>query len=123
MASIGELRIAIRGLQRSFKKSPGLVADGRDMGTVVFKEAQVKFFLTASPEARAGRRYKQLKDKGIHVSLPALLESIIHRDCIDMERELAPLKPALDAIIIDSTAMTLDEVFKTVRSVVEKKLG
>ena len=123
VASIGELRIAIRGLQRSFKKSPGLVADGRDMGTVVFKEAQVKFFLTASPEARAGRRYKQLKDKGIHVSLPALLESIIHRDCIDMERELAPLKPALDAIIIDSTAMTLDEVFKTVRSVVEKKLG
>ncbi|RPG49676.1 MAG: (d)CMP kinase [Gammaproteobacteria bacterium TMED1] len=123
LASISELRLAIRSLQRSFKRSPGLVADGRDMGTVVFDEAQVKFFLTASPEARAERRYKQLKDKGIDVSLPDLFLSIQNRDLSDMEREIAPLEPARDAVIIDSTAMTIDEVFYFVLSVVEEKLG
>ena len=123
VASIGELRLAMRGLQRSFKKSPSLVADGRDMGTVVFNEAKVKIFLTASPEARAERRYKQLKDKGIDVSLSDLSLSIHERDRRDREREEAPLEPALDAVIIDSTAMTIDEVFYRVLSVVEKKLG
>ncbi len=123
LASISELRLAIRSLQRSFKRSPGLVADGRDMGTVVFDEAQVKIFLTASPEARAERRYKQLKDKGIDVSLPDLFLSIQNRDLSDMEREIAPLEPARDAVIIDSTAMTIDEVFYFVLSVVEEKLG
>ena len=123
VASIGELRLAIRSLQRSFKRSPGLVADGRDMGTVVFNEAQVKFFLTASPEARAERRYKQLKDKGIDVSLLDLFLSIQNRDLNDTEREYAPLEPARDAVIIDSTAMTIDDVFYHVLSVVEEKLG
>ena len=123
VASIGELRLAIRSLQRSFKRSPGLVADGRDMGTAVFNEAQVKFFLTASPEARAERRYKQLKDKGIDVSLPDLFLSIQNRDLNDTEREFAPLEPARDAVIIDSTAMTIDDVFYHVLSVVEEKLG
>ena len=123
VASIAELRLAIRSLQRSFKRSPGLVADGRDMGTVVFNEAQVKFFLTASPEARAERRYKQLKDKGIDVSLLDLFLSIQNRDLNDTEREYAPLEPARDAVIIDSTAMTIDDVFYHVLSVVEEKLG
>ena len=119
VASIGELRIAIRGLQRSFKRSPGLVADGRDMGTVVFKEAQVKFFLTASPEARAGRRYKQLKDKGIDVSLATLEKELTNRDYYDSTRGESPLKLSEDSVIIDSTDLDVEQV----SLLIEKKLG
>ena len=122
IASIGELRDSIRGLQRSFKQPPGLVADGRDMGTVVFQEAEVKIFLTASPEARAERRYKQLKDKGIDVTLSSLFLSILERDERDMGREIAPLEPSADAVIIDSTAMTIDQVFYRVVTVVKERL-
>ena len=87
-----------------------LVADGRDMGTVIFPQAQLKVFLTASPTERAQRRYKQLKDKGSDVSLPALSREIAERDARDSTRAVAPLKPAPDAAVIDSTALTIEQV-------------
>lgn len=123
VAPIAAVRDGIKALQRSFQKPPGLVADGRDMGTVVFTDASVKIYLTASAEARAERRYKQLIDKDISVSLHDLFLSIKARDERDMNREVAPLKPADDAVIIDSTALTIDEVFEQVQSIVAEKLG
>ncbi|MEX0943340.1 MAG: (d)CMP kinase [Pseudomonadales bacterium] len=123
VAPIAVVRDSIKTLQRSFKKPPGLVADGRDMGTVVFTDAAVKIYLTASAEARAERRYKQLIDKDISVSLHDLFLSIQARDARDMNREVAPLKPAEDAVIIDSTALTIDEVFEQVHSIVTERLG
>ncbi len=123
VAPLGRVRAAIGELQRSFAVAPGLVADGRDMGTVVFTDAVVKIYLTASAQARAERRYNQLKDKDIGVSLHALFKSIQDRDERDMNREIAPLKPAEDAFVIDSTAMGIDEVFQTVRAIVQKALG
>jgi len=123
VAPIRVVREAIKDLQRDFKKAPGLIADGRDMGTVVFKDAPIKIYLTASAEARAERRYKQLKDKDIDVSLHALFQSIQERDDRDMNRKVAPLKPAPDAVLIDSTEIDIDEVFARVLAVVEKTLG
>lgn len=114
VAVLGEVRSALLGRQRDFAQAPGLVADGRDMGTVVFPSAGLKIFLTASAEARAQRRYKQLKDKGESVTLPALLEDIQARDERDSQRELAPLKPAEDAVLLDSTELGVDEVFERV---------
>ncbi len=108
------VREALLGLQRSFREAPGLVADGRDMGTVVFPDAGLKVFLTASAEERANRRYKQLKDKGIDVSLAALSRAIEDRDRRDSERETAPLRPADDARILDSSAMSIETVVETV---------
>jgi cytidylate kinase len=105
------VRDALTGLQRSFAEAPGLIADGRDMGTVIFPDAPLKIFLTASAEERAGRRYKQLINKGQSVNLAAVLEDIQERDERDMNRIVAPLKPADDAIVLDSTSMGLDEVF------------
>ncbi len=96
--------------QRAFAAAPGLVADGRDMGTVVFPQADLKIFLTASPEERALRRYKQLKDKGSGVSLPALSREITERDLRDSTRAVAPLRPAADAEVIDSTGLSIDAV-------------
>jgi cytidylate kinase len=93
------------------------------MGTVVFTEARVKIYLTASPMERAKRRYKQLKDKDIGVSLHALFQSIQARDERDMSREVAPLKPAEDAVIIDSTELNIEEVFDQVLAIVNEKLG
>lgn len=104
------VREALRGLQRSFRELPGLVADGRDMGTVVFTDAQLKIYLTASAEARAERRYNQLKDKDISVSLQRLLASIRERDERDTKRPVAPLRPAEDALVLDSTELGVDEV-------------
>ncbi|MGB5345869.1 MAG: (d)CMP kinase, partial [Woeseia sp.] len=95
---------------RGFRKAPGLVADGRDMGTVVFTDAALKVFLTASPAERARRRYKQLKDKGLGGSLAALSRDIEDRDRRDSERSVAPLRPAADARILDSSELTIDEV-------------
>ena len=92
----------------------GLVADGRDMGTVVFPDAPVKIFLDASAEARAERRYNQLKNKGLSVKFPTLLEQIQERDARDRERAVAPLRPAEDALIIDSSEMSIDAVVATV---------
>jgi len=122
VAPMPAVREAIRDLQRSFKRPPGLVADGRDMGTVVFTDAAVKIYLTASVQARAERRYKQLKHKEIGVSLHDLFQSIQERDERDMNREVAPLKPAGDAIIIDSTDLTIDAVFNRVLEAVTEKL-
>jgi cytidylate kinase len=108
------VRSALLQRQRAFAKPPGLVADGRDMGTVVFPEADLKIFLTASPDERALRRYKQLKDKGSDVSLPALSREITERDLRDSTRAVAPLKPAPDAEVIDSTGLTIDHVIDRV---------
>jgi cytidylate kinase len=108
------VRSALLERQRAFAKPPGLVADGRDMGTVVFPEADLKIFLTASPDERALRRYKQLKDKGSDVSLPALSREITERDLRDSTRVVAPLKPAPDAEVIDSTGLTIDHVIDRV---------
>ena len=122
VAPLSGVREAIKQLQRSFRREPGLVADGRDMGTVVFMDADVKIFLTASAEARAQRRYKQLIDKDINVSLHALFTSIQERDERDTTRAVAPLIPASDAVTIDSTSLDIDEVFNQVLTIVKGKL-
>jgi cytidylate kinase len=114
VAAIPAVREALLGRQRAFRMAPGLVADGRDMGTQVFRDAALKIFLTASPEERAKRRHKQLKDKGIDVSLAAVSRDIVDRDRRDSERSVAPLKPAEDARILDSSAKPIEEVVQTV---------
>jgi cytidylate kinase len=114
VAALPALRAALLHRQHNFAVMPGLVADGRDMGTVVFPHAELKIYLTASAEERARRRYNQLINKGGDVSLPALLEDIRARDERDVSRSVAPLRPADDAVAIDSTAMTIEEVVKTV---------
>jgi len=101
------VRTALLERQRAFRRGPGLVADGRDMGTVVFPDARLKVFLTASPEERAGRRYKQLIEKGISGSIDSLLRDIRERDARDAERAIAPLAPAADGVILDTTGMTI----------------
>ena len=118
IAAIPSVRAALFDKQRSFRKAPGLVADGRDMGTVIFADAQHKVFLTASAEERAKRRYKQLKEKGLGVTLTTLLREIEARDVRDAERAVAPLKPATDAILIDSTGMSIDAVVAKVLALV-----
>jgi cytidylate kinase len=110
VAAWPEVRTALLGRQRAFWVAPGLVADGRDMGTVVFPQADLKIFLTASPLERALRRYKQLKDKGSDVSLPALSREIAERDLRDSTRKASPLKAAPDAHVIDSTELAIDAV-------------
>jgi cytidylate kinase len=108
------VREALLDRQRRFAREPGLVADGRDMGTVVFPYAALKVFLTASPEERARRRYKQLKDKGSGVSLAALSREIAERDLKDSTRAVAPLRPAADAHVIDSTGLVIQQVVEQV---------
>ena len=108
------LRAALLARQHAFAQAPGLVADGRDMGTVIFPDARHKVFLTASAEERAKRRYKQLKQKGLNVTLGALLREIQARDVRDAERTVAPLKPAADAVLIDSTGTPIQTVVATV---------
>jgi cytidylate kinase len=120
VAALPGVREAILALQKSFQRAPGLVADGRDMGTVVFPHSKAKIFLDASAEARANRRYKQLKNKGLNVNLRDLLEQIQERDARDRGRAVAPLKPAADALIIDSTRMTIEEVLETIMAEVAK---
>ena len=110
------VRAALVELQRGFQKAPGLVADGRDMGTVIFPDAAYKFFLTASPLIRAERRYKQLIEKGVTVKLDHLLHEIVVRDERDANRAIAPLKPADDAVIIDSTSMPITQVIDQILS-------
>ncbi|HEY0767223.1 MAG TPA: (d)CMP kinase [Steroidobacteraceae bacterium] len=108
------VRAALLERQRAFARPPGLVADGRDMGTVVFPQAELKIFLTATPEERALRRHKQLKDKGSDVSLPALSRDIAERDARDQTRQVAPLWPAPDACVIDSTGLGVEAVVRRV---------
>lgn len=114
VAAIPAVRAALLDRQRAFARAPGLVADGRDMGTVVFPQARFKFYLTASAQERARRRHKQLKEKGVDVKLAGLLEEIEARDARDSQRSVAPLRPAEDAVIIDSTAMPVDQVVAVV---------
>jgi CMP/dCMP kinase len=114
VASQNPVREALLELQRGFRKAPGLVADGRDMGTHVFADAGLKIFLTASAEERARRRHKQLKDKGIDVSLAALSRDIEDRDRRDTARSVAPLRPADDARQLDSSGQSIEAVTKTV---------
>lgn len=118
VAALFEVRTALLQRQRDFQTLPGVIADGRDMGTVVFPQAQVKVFLTASAEERGQRRYKQLTEKGFDASLPALIEDIRARDERDSNRAVAPLKPADDATVIDSTSMTIEEVCNQVLDLV-----
>ena len=121
VAAIPAVRQALLARQREFRQPPGLVADGRDMGTEVFPDAPLKFFLTASALERAERRYKQLIAKGENVSLPRLLADIEERDQRDSNREVSPLVPAEDAIIIDSTATSIEDVFAQVMTEVRRK--
>ena len=114
VAQIPAVREALLDRQKEFRRPPGLVADGRDMGSEVFPDATLKIYLTASAEERAKRRYKQLKDKGLDVSLAALSRDIENRDRRDSERTLAPLKPAMDARLLDTTGQSIEAVTKTV---------
>ncbi len=118
IASMPTVRQALVALQLGFRKAPGLVADGRDMGTVIFPDAAHKVFLTASAAERAKRRYKQLKEKGLSVTLGGLQREIEARDSRDASRAVAPLKPAGDAVLVDSTGMAIDEVVVKVLAVV-----
>ena len=124
VAALPAVRAALLERQRAFRQAPGLIADGRDMGTVVFPDAPLKIFLSASAPARAERRYKQLIEKGLDANLRALLESIQARDERDQARTAAPLRPADDALVIDSTALSIDEVFDVVwRVAIRRGLG
>ena len=114
VASLAGVRRALVQRQRDFRREPGLVADGRDMGVVIFPDAELKVFLTASIEERARRRHKQLKDKGIDVSLSGLSRDMVERDRRDSERSISPLKPSDDARILDTTGMEIPEVVATV---------
>lgn len=116
------VRAALVDLQHRFRRSPGLVADGRDMGTVIFPDAPYKVFLTASAEERAKRRHKQLKEKGVSVNLDSLLHEIAARDERDAGRAVAPLKPADDAVVVDSTGTPITEVIERVLAVLPEKL-
>jgi cytidylate kinase len=109
VAAVPEVRRALLGRQRAFRQAPGLVADGRDMGSVVFPDALVKVFLTAEVEIRAERRYKQLKEKGMYGKMPVVVEELRQRDARDSARPVAPLKHYPDAIFLDTTALSIDE--------------
>ncbi|ANQ22049.1 (d)CMP kinase [Vibrio parahaemolyticus] len=122
VAALPRVREALLRRQRAFETAPGLVADGRDMGTVVFPQAQAKIFLDASAEERANRRLKQLQDKGLDVRFADLLSEIQERDDRDRNRPVAPLRPAEDALVLDSTSMTIDEVVEKALQYIESKL-
>ncbi|EXR44449.1 (d)CMP kinase [Acinetobacter pittii] len=121
VAVVPELRQALFERQRAFAQSPGLVADGRDMATSIFPEANAKIYLTASAESRAERRVKQLQGMGLDAKINDILANIQARDKRDMEREVAPLKPAKDAYIIDSSELTIDQVFKLMVDYVDSR--
>lgn len=122
VAAFPRVREALLRRQRAFQTEPGLIADGRDMGTVVFPQAPVKFFLTASAEERAERRYNQLQDKGFDVNIDRLLAEIIERDDRDMNRPVAPLRPADDALVVDTTGVKIEKVLETVIEHIEKNM-
>jgi cytidylate kinase len=123
IAAIPVVREALLARQRAFLLDPGLVADGRDMGTVVFPQAVLKIYLTASAQERAQRRHKQLKDKGIDANLSSLVEELRLRDDRDMNRKTAPLKPASDAITIDTTSLDIEQVTREVMYWVDQRLA
>lgn len=123
VAAMPELRQALFDRQRAFIQAPGLVADGRDMATAIFPEAQAKIYLTASAESRAERRVKQLQGMGLDVKINDILANIQARDKRDMEREVAPLRPAPDAYIIDSSALSIDDVFQLMTDYIDLRLA
>jgi cytidylate kinase len=122
-SAIPLVRAALLDRQRQFRQAPGLVTDGRDMGTVVFPDATIKFYLTASVEERANRRYSQLKRKGKHDSLPDILRELRVRDERDANRAIAPAKPADDVILVDTTSLDVNGAFQTVLQHVKKRIG
>lgn len=122
IAALAGVRAALLGRQRGFRRPPGLVADGRDMGSVVFPDARLKIFLIASPEARAERRYKQLMDKGMGANMTALLQDIQERDKRDSVRAVAPLKKCADAVLLDSTGVPAGEVVAQVLALYEERV-
>jgi len=122
IAVLPQVRTALLDRQRQFQQAPGLVADGRDMGTVVFSDAPLKIYLIASAEERAKRRYKQLKQKGFNVNLPRLAAEIAERDTRDSQRTISPLKPADDAIVVDTTTLDISEVIKKIENLVQETL-
>ena len=123
VAVFPEVRSALLQLQQDFSKNDGLIADGRDMGTVVFPNAQVKLFLDASAEERAKRRYKQLQNKGINGNFEQILAEIKERDFRDRNREVAPLKPAYDALLLDSTTLSIGEVIDQALAYIQEKVS
>lgn len=123
VAAIPEVREALVERQKRFVQAPGLVADGRDMGSVIFPEAGLKIFLTASADERARRRHKQLKDKGLDVSLAALSRDIAERDARDTGRKVAPLEAAADAVQLDSTGLEIDEVVARILRLAHERFG
>lgn len=123
IAAIPEVRSALKERQRAFRRDPGLVADGRDMGTVIFPDASTKVFLTASAEERAERRHKQLSEKGVSVTFDGLLREILARDARDAQRTVAPLKPAEDAVLIDTTGLSIELVVDRVLALVPATHG
>ena len=122
VAAMPPVRTALLERQHAFARAPGLVADGRDMGTVVFPGAPLKIFLTASAEERARRRHKQLKEKGLTVNIADLSQEIRERDLRDSNRPVAPLRPAGDALILDSTALTIEQVVDQVLALARSRL-
>ena len=122
VAALQGVRDALLARQKAFLQAPGLIADGRDMGTVVFPNAAVKVFLDASAEERAQRRFNQLQSKGFDVNIARILDEIKDRDYRDRNRSVAPLKPASDALVIDSTSLTIDEVVSQVLDLTKLKL-
>lgn len=121
VAAIPEVRQALLQKQHSFRRLPGLVADGRDMGSTVFPDALLKVFLTASPEVRAARRHKQLMEKGFDVNLPRLLDEIRERDARDAGRAVSPLKPAEDACILDTSQLDISGVVERVQGLLQQR--
>lgn len=121
VAALPAVRASLLSRQRAFREAPGLVADGRDMGTVVFPDADLKIYLTASPEERALRRYNQLKARGISVTLSDLIQELRERDKRDQERTVAPLKPADDAICVDTDRLSIDQVVEQIVSEIRQK--
>ncbi len=121
LSSLAEVRDALFDIQRSFYTHQGLVADGRDMGTVVFKDARLKIYLTATVEVRARRRYLELQKRGQEVNMPALIADIEQRDLKDSSRKLSPLLPADDAYVIDSSEMSLEEVINVTKNLIEEE--
>lgn len=122
VAAYTQVRTALLQRQKDFAQAPGLVADGRDMGTTVFPQAQVKIFLTASAEARAERRYKQLTEKGVVVDMAGLIKDIQDRDDRDTNRSTSPLRPADDALILDSTGLTIEQVLDVILRKVQSSI-
>lgn len=123
IAAFPKVRQALLDRQRQFQEMPGLVADGRDMGTVVFPQAEVKIFLEASAEERAKRRFFQLKQKGHDVTLQGLVDEIKARDARDKNRAVAPLMPAEDSITVDTTSLSIEQVFEEAMRIIHEKLG